>query len=87
MKKIFTSILVIYIFFFFLEFCFNYFKKSHIEEYKINDIIIKEDYKGNTKNEENNYYFEIKTNKNIFYIKTFTDYKKENMIIKDKKYI
>ena len=55
MKKIFTSILVIYIFFFFLEFCFNYFKKSHIEEYKINDIIIKEDYKGNTKNEENNY--------------------------------
>ena len=86
MKKIFTSILVIYIFFFFLEFCFNYFKKSHIEEYKINDIIIKEDYKGNTKNEENNYYFEIKTNKNIFYIQTFTDYKKEKKIIKDIKY-
>ena len=42
MKKIFTSILVIYIFFFFLEFCFNYFKKSHIEEYKINEKKIAE---------------------------------------------
>lgn len=76
MKKIFTSILVIYIFFFFQNFALITLK-SHIEEYKINDIIIKEDYKGNTKNEENNYYFEIKTNKNIFYIQTFTDYKKE----------
>lgn len=86
MKKILSSILVIYIFFFFLEFSFNYFKKSHIEEYKINDITIKEDYKGNTKNEENNYYFEIQTNKNTFYIQTFTDYKKEKQIIKDIKY-
>lgn len=86
MKKIFTSILVIYIFFFFLEFSFNYFKKTEITEYKINDIYIKEDYKGNTKNEENNYYFEIKTKENTYYAQIFKDYKKQNQIITDIKY-
>lgn len=86
MKKIFASIIVLYIFFFFLEFCFNYFKKSHEVTYVINNIEIKEDYKGNTKGETNNYYFEIKAPKNIFYIQTYEDFKKEKKIIKEIKY-
>lgn len=86
MKKIFASIIVLYIFFFFLEFCFNYFKKSHEVTYVINNIEIKEDYKGNTKGETNNYYFEIKTPQNTFHIQTYEDFKKENKIIKEIKY-
>lgn len=86
MKKIIASILVIYIFLFFLEFSFNYFKKEHVVQYTINSIKIKEDYKGNTKNEENNYYFEIETNQNTFYIQTYENFNKEKKIIKKIEY-
>ncbi len=86
MKKIFTSITLIYIFLFFLEFSFNYFKKHHESTYKINNIEIKEDYRGNTKNEENNYYLELKTNQNTFHIQVYKDFKKEKNIINEIKY-
>lgn len=83
MKKIIASIFIIYMFLFFLEFGFNYFKKNHQVEYTINNIQIKEDYRGNTKNEDDNYYFEIKTNKNIFYLQTYKNFNKEKRIIKE----
>lgn len=86
MKKIFVSITILYIFLFFLEFSFNYFKKHHEVTYKIDNIEIKEDYRGNTKEEENNYYLELKTEKNTFYIQTYEDFKKEKRIIKQVKY-
>ena len=86
MKKIFVSITILYIFLFFLEFSFNYFKKHHEVKYKIDNIEIKEDYRGNTKEEENNYYLELKTEKNTFYIQTYEDFKKEKRIIKQVKY-
>lgn len=86
MKKIFVSITILYIFLFFLEFSFNYFKKHHEATYKIDNIEIKEDYRGNTKEEENNYYLELKTEKNTFYIQTYEDFKKEKRIIKQVKY-
>lgn len=86
MKKIFVSITILYIFLFFLEFSFNYFKKHHEVTYKIDNIEIKEDYRGNTKEEENNYYLELKTEKNTFYIQTYEDFKKEKRIIKQIKY-
>lgn len=86
MKKIFTSITILYIFLFFLEFGFNYFKKHHEVTYIINNIEIREDYRGNTKGEENNYYLELKTENNIFHVQTYQDFKKEKKIIKDIKY-
>lgn len=82
MKKIIASTIVIYMFLFFLEIGFNYFKQKHIVEYKINDFIIKEDYRGNIKNEENNYYFEIKTKENTFYLQTYENFSKKKKIIK-----
>lgn len=86
MKKIIGSIFVIYMFLFFLELSFNYFKKNHLVEYEINNILIKEDYRGNTKNEENNYYLELKTNENTFLIQTYENFKKEKRIIKEIKH-
>lgn len=86
MKKIFASITILYIFLFFLEFSFNYFKKHHEVTYKIDSFEIKEDYRGNTKGEENNYYIELKTEKNTFHIQTYEDFQKEKKIIKEVKY-
>lgn len=86
MKKIFASITILYIFLFFLEFSFNYFKKHHEVTYKIDNFEIKENYRGNTKGEENNYYIELKTEKNTFHIQTYEDFQKEKKIIKEVKY-
>lgn len=86
MKKIIASIFVIYMFLFFLELTFNYFKKHHNVEYEVNEVLIKEDYRGNTKNEENNYYIELITKENTFYIQTYTNFNKEKKIIKEIKY-
>lgn len=86
MKKIIASIFVIYMVLFFLEISFNYFKTHHNIEYEVNEILIKEDYRGNTKNEENNYYIELNTKENTFYIQTYTNFNKEKKIIKEIKY-
>jgi len=86
MKKIFTSLIVLYIAFFFMQFCFNYFKRNHEVEYNINNFTILEDYRGNTKNEVDNYYLQIKTNNNTFHIQTFENFNREKKIVKDIKH-
>lgn len=83
MKKIFASLIVLYIAFFFMQFCFNYFKRNHEVTYLINEFTVLEDYRGNLEDEVDNYYFQIKSGSNTFYIQTFENFNREKKIVKE----
>src|SRR5574344_2574573 len=86
MKKIFALLILLYIVFFGAQFIFNYFRTSHEVFYNVNNVEIKEYYQGNTKNEKENYYFELTTASNTFYIQTFSNLNKNKKVITDIKY-
>lgn len=81
---LFISLTIIYIIF---QIIFQITSHGHIVEYKIksNDTKyeIKEILTYREKNEENNYYFEIKDGNNLFNFQIFEDLEKKNYVIKD----
>ena len=70
---------------------FSFFDKGYEITYtkKVDDkeILIKEVYQANKKNEKDNYFFEIKVDEDAFYLKIYDDFKKMKNIITDIKYL
>ncbi len=84
MLCLFISLTIIYIIF---QIIFQMTSHGHTVEYKIKNNEIKYEIKEvltyKEKNEENNYYFEIKENDKLFTFQIFGDLDKRNYVIKD----
>lgn len=87
MKKIFTMLVVLFIIYIGIQLGFRFFGKGHDYEYVITNqeksFLIKEKFINNTKNEINNYYFEITINNTVFSYQTFRDFNKQDHIIEN----
>lgn len=89
MKKIFMLLIVLFILYFGFQVAFRYLDKGHTYEYTLNGdnkFEIKEVLTQNTKNERNNYYFEIEVEDEIFSFQTYNIYSRATGIIKKIKY-
>lgn len=91
MKKAFTIVLFLYVLYFTIQILFNFFGSGHNVEYTIKtdddkEIKVKEKYVSNTKNEIDNYYFEIIVGETTFALQTFENMGKASHVIKEIKY-
>ncbi|MDD4733965.1 MAG: hypothetical protein PHU05_03890 [Bacilli bacterium] len=90
MKRIFHSLLALFVFIVVMQALFNYFSKGYSLEYTFfndtNEFEIKEVYTANVKNEKDNYYFEIKAGENVFSFQVFDSFLKKKKIIEDIRY-
>lgn len=88
MFYLFLSLIVVYLLF---QVILKFTSHGHVVNYdlKAEDIKleIKEVYTRNEKNEENNYYFEIKDKNNTFTFQIFDDLKQRNYVIKEIAYL
>lgn len=80
MKKLFVTLLIMFLIYLGIQVCFKIFGKEYITQYKINSIDIEETYVNDSKDYYN---FEIKTDKNTFLLSTYQNFNKESKIIKD----
>lgn len=90
MKRVIQILILLFVFYYLIQFIFSFFDKGYKITYTKNiedkEISIKEIYSANKKGERNNYYFEVKVDNNIFYLKTYENFKKMKNIISDIKY-
>lgn len=89
MKKIIGLLVALFLGYFLFQIAYSFFSKGHIVEYiikKEHDFTILEKLTQNTKNETNNYYFEITVNGNTFSFQTFEMLNRESNVIKEVKY-
>ena len=70
MRKLIRLLIPLFILYIFIEFMFNVFSKGYKIEYKVDGFNILEQRIKRTKGEIDNYYFEIKTNDNLFNFQT-----------------
>ena len=70
MRKLFRLLIVLFILYIFLEAVFNYFSKGYKSIYKLDGFSVTETRVKRTKNEMDNYYFEIKKDDTVFSIQT-----------------
>lgn len=91
MKRTLQILILLFVFYYGIQLIFTFINKgyetTYIKNVDGNEISIKEVYSANQKNERDNYYFEIKVDDNIFYLKTYENFKKFKNIITDVKYI
>lgn len=90
MKKLLGLLLFLSIIYVGIQLSFKYLGKGHTITYSINSgedkFYVIEKYVQNTKNEFDNYFFEIEVNSQKFNFQTMYDFKKNDMVIKDIKY-
>lgn len=90
MKKIFTLLLSLFIVYFAVQIVFNYFSKGYSVNYKIqsnaDEFEVSEKYIANMKDEEDNYYIEIKKGDTIFSLQVFDNFLKKKKIVESIKY-
>ncbi len=90
MKRVLQILILLFVFYYLVQLIFNFFDKGYEITYTKNiddkEISIKEVYSANQKNERNNYYFEVTIDNNVFYLKTYENFKKMKNIISDIKY-
>ena len=90
MKRVVQILILLFVFYYLIQLIFSFFDKGYEITYTKNiddkEINIKEVYSANIKDERNNYYFEIKVDNNVFYLKTYDNFKKMKNIINDIKY-
>lgn len=90
MKRIFQILILLFVFYYLIQVIFNFFDKGYDITYTKSvgdkEISIREVYSANQKNERNNYYFEVKVDNNVFYLKTYENFNKVKNIISDIKY-
>lgn len=91
MKRVLQILLLLFVFYYTIQLVFDLFDKGYEKTYtRITDdkeVTIKEVYQANKKNERDNYFFEIKVDDTIFYLKIYDDFKKMKNIITDIKYL
>ena len=87
MKKLFLTLVFLFLIYFALQAVFYYFGPGHAVEYSISDFKIKEEYINNQKNEIQSYSFVISNNENTINLQVFKDYNNEQKIIKEIKSI
>ena len=91
MKKVFQLIVLLFIFYYLIQFIFNFFDKGYEINYTKNvgdkEINIKEVYSSNKKNERDNYYLELTVDNKIFNFKLYDNLMKLRNIVEDVKYI
>ena len=83
MKKLFLTLVFLFLIYFALQAVFYYFGPGHAVEYSISDFKIKEEYINNQKNEIQSYSFVISNNENTINLQVFKDYNNEQKIIKE----
>lgn len=87
MKKLFFTLLFLFLIYFGLQALFYFFGPGHSVTYSINNFEIKEEYINKQKNEIQAYVFTIKDEESEFNFQIFKDYENQNKIIKEiKKY-
>lgn len=87
MKKMFELLIILCLIMLGIKFGFTFIEKGHEINYAVktneNHFDIKEVYTVNTKNEKNNYYFEISVNNTAFDYQTYKSFNMASKIIKD----
>ena len=90
MKKIFSSLFILYIFYFLAQVGFNYLIKGHNIDYEINDnnylIKINEVFRNRLENDDNNYSLTFDVYGDVFNFLVYDDFKNTSKIVKDVKY-
>ena len=90
MKKIFSTLIILFIFFYLYQIAFNMFSSGHYTEYKIYDgkteFQISEKYFNKNKSDKPNYSLQIKVNDKIFTTLTYENFMNRSEVIKDLKY-
>lgn len=89
MKKLLKLLVFLFVMYIFIQLGFRFFSKGHNIEYKIDngkEFLIKEKKVQNTKNEIDNYYFEITVDDTTFGIQTHQKLKNMEKVIVDIKY-
>lgn len=80
MRKLFITLLIMFLMYLGIQVCFKMFTKSYVTIYQLNNIEVKE----TIVNDSNDYYnFEIKTPNNTFYLATYKNFNKKSNIIED----
>jgi len=83
MKKLFLTLVFLFLIYFGLQALFYYFGPGHTVEYVVNDFNIKEEYINKQKSELQSYNFTIEQNNNKFYLQIFKEYENEKKVIKE----
>lgn len=86
MKKLIILVIIMFGFYFGIQYAFRALSPGFEATYTINNITIKETFTNKNDNNLDNYYFEINTGKNIFYLQTYKNFNKKQNIIIDVKY-
>lgn len=87
MKRLFGLVIVMFVIYLGIQFCFYYFGKGYEIIYNVSHNMVTEKYVSRTDNENDSYVFEIDTGTSKFEIITYNDYKKSQRIITDIKNI
>ena len=91
MKKVVQLLILLFVFYYLIQFIFHFFDKGYEISYTKNvddkEINIKEVYSSNEKNERDNYYLELTVDNTTFNFKIYNNLMKLRNIIKDVKYI
>ncbi len=83
MKKLFATLLFLFLIYFLLQAVFFFFGPGHSVTYKINDFEVKEKYINESKNEIKSYNFIVNNNEKSFYFQIFNNFDNEEKIITD----
>lgn len=86
MKKLFKLLIILFVVYFLSEIIFNHFSKGYESTYKIDGFKVTEKRVKRTKDEKDNYYFEIRKKDSIFSIQTYKNLSKQQNVLKTIKY-
>ena len=91
MKKVVQLLVLLFIFYYLIQFIFHFFDKGYEINYTKNvddkEINIKEVYSSNKKNERDNYYLELTVDNKTFNFKLYNNLMKLRNIVEDVKYL
>lgn len=86
MKKLIGLLVVLFSFYIIVELAFYFLSKGYTTEYKLNGFKVTEVRTKNTKDEIDNYYFELKKDDKVFSIQTLKGIANSQKVIKEIKY-
>ena len=83
MKKLFFTLLFLFLVYFALQAIFYFFGPGHNTSYKVDGFDVTEEYINKQKNEAQVYNFSINSNNNNFYFQVFDNFENQSKIIKE----